>query len=110
MVRPAVSRPFWAGNFVKNPLHQVARANADEVRQFARELGLSPSARVGLRIEPERAHDRHRSPAVAPGGRARSLAPKRRWAALSPDRAFAVSDNGGQEGPGIAPSCCIIPS
>jgi P27 family predicted phage terminase small subunit len=42
---------------VKNPLHQVVRDNADEVRQFARELGLSPSARVGLRIEPERAHD-----------------------------------------------------
>ena len=39
-------------NLVKNPLHQVARDNADEVRQFARELGLSPSARVGLRIEP----------------------------------------------------------
>ena len=45
------------GNLVKNPLHQVARDNADEVRQFARELGLSPSARVGLRIEPERALD-----------------------------------------------------
>ncbi|HSW42778.1 MAG TPA: phage terminase small subunit P27 family [Patescibacteria group bacterium] len=42
---------------VKNPLHQVVRDNADEVRQFARELGLSPSARVGLRIEPERALD-----------------------------------------------------
>ena len=34
---------------MKNPLHQVARDNADEIRQFARELGLSPSARVGLR-------------------------------------------------------------
>jgi P27 family predicted phage terminase small subunit len=34
------------GNLVKNPLHQVARDNADEIRQFARELGLSPSARV----------------------------------------------------------------
>jgi P27 family predicted phage terminase small subunit len=45
------------GNLVKNPLHQVARDNADEVRQFARELGLSPSARVGLRIEPERSLD-----------------------------------------------------
>ena len=42
---------------VKNPLHQVARDNADEVRQFARELGLSPSARVGLRIERERSAD-----------------------------------------------------
>ena len=45
------------GNLVKNPLHQVARDNADEVRQFARELGLSPSARVGLRIERERSAD-----------------------------------------------------
>ena len=45
------------GNLVKNPLHQVARDNADEVRQFARELGLSPSARVGLRIERERSLD-----------------------------------------------------
>jgi P27 family predicted phage terminase small subunit len=42
---------------VKNPLHQVTRDNADEVRQFARELGLSPSARVGLRIERERSLD-----------------------------------------------------
>lgn len=45
------------GNLVKNPLHQVARDNADEIRQFARELGLSPSARVGLRIEREHALD-----------------------------------------------------
>ncbi|HSW42473.1 MAG TPA: phage terminase small subunit P27 family [Patescibacteria group bacterium] len=45
------------GNLVKNPLHQVARDNADEVRQFARELGLSPSARVGLRIDQARALD-----------------------------------------------------
>ena len=45
------------GELVKNPLHQVARDNADEIRQFARELGLSPSARVGLRIERERALD-----------------------------------------------------
>jgi len=43
------------GNLVKNPLHQVARDNADEIRQFARELGLSPSERVGLRIEREQA-------------------------------------------------------
>ena len=45
------------GELVKNPLHQVVRDNADELRQFARELGLSPSARAGLRIEPERALD-----------------------------------------------------
>jgi P27 family predicted phage terminase small subunit len=45
------------GNLVKNLLHQVARDNADEVRQFARELGLSPSARVGLRIDQARSLD-----------------------------------------------------
>lgn len=36
---------------VKNPLHQVVRDNADAVRLFARELGLSPSARAGLRMQ-----------------------------------------------------------
>ena len=36
------------GELVKNPLHQIVRDNADEVRQFARELGLTPAARVGL--------------------------------------------------------------
>jgi P27 family predicted phage terminase small subunit len=45
------------GELVKNPLHQVVRDNADEIRQFARELGLSPSARVCLRIEREHALD-----------------------------------------------------
>jgi P27 family predicted phage terminase small subunit len=40
------------GELVKNPLHQVVRDNADAVRLFARELGLSPSARAGLRVEP----------------------------------------------------------
>jgi len=45
------------GELVKNPLHQIVRDNADEIRQFARELGLSPSARAGLRIEPEQAGD-----------------------------------------------------
>jgi P27 family predicted phage terminase small subunit len=56
-VRPVGANHPADGNLVKNPLHQVARDNADEVRQFARELGLSPSARVGLRIEPGRALD-----------------------------------------------------
>jgi P27 family predicted phage terminase small subunit len=37
---------------VKSPLHQVVRDNADAVCLFARELGLSPSARAGLRVEP----------------------------------------------------------
>ena len=45
------------GELVKSPLHQVVRDNADEIRQFARELGLSPSARAGLRIESDRAFD-----------------------------------------------------
>ncbi len=51
---PIVTRD---GNLVKNPLHQVARDNADEIRQFARELGLSPSARAGLRIDQSRSLD-----------------------------------------------------
>jgi P27 family predicted phage terminase small subunit len=42
---------------VKNPLHQVIRDDGDQIRLFARELGLSPSARAGLRVEPEHAHD-----------------------------------------------------
>ena len=39
------------GNFVKNPLHQIVRDNADAVKKYARELGLTPAARVGLRSE-----------------------------------------------------------
>jgi len=39
------------GNFVKNPLHQIVRDNADAVKKYARELGLTPAARVGLRGE-----------------------------------------------------------
>ena len=39
------------GDLVKNPLHQIVRDNADLLRQFARELGLTPSARTGLRVE-----------------------------------------------------------
>lgn len=38
------------GELVKNPLHQIVRDNADLMRQFARELGLTPSARTGLRV------------------------------------------------------------
>ena len=41
------------GGLVKNPLHQVIRDDSDQIRLFARELGLSPSARVGLHAEPE---------------------------------------------------------
>ena len=40
------------GDLVKNPLHQIVRDERDAVRLFARELGLSPSARAGLRVEP----------------------------------------------------------
>jgi P27 family predicted phage terminase small subunit len=39
------------GQLVKNPLHQVIRDNADQVRVLARELGLSPAARVNLQME-----------------------------------------------------------
>ena len=38
-----------AGEYVKNPLHQIVRDNADAVKKYARELGLTPAARVGLR-------------------------------------------------------------
>ena len=37
------------GELVRNPLHQVVRDNAVLVRALARELGLTPAARVGLR-------------------------------------------------------------
>src|SRR3954452_14152125 len=40
------------GTIVKNPLHQVVRESADQVRLFARELGLSPAARANLQIRP----------------------------------------------------------
>lgn len=45
------------GELVKNPLHQVVRDNRDAIRLFARELGLSPSARAGLHVEPEHRND-----------------------------------------------------
>lgn len=34
---------------VKNPLHQIVRDNADLMRQMARELGLTPAARSGIK-------------------------------------------------------------
>jgi P27 family predicted phage terminase small subunit len=37
-----------SGELVKNPLHQIVRDNADLIRLYARELGLTPSARSGL--------------------------------------------------------------
>ncbi len=36
------------GDLVKNPLHQLVREDARLMRDLARELGLSPSAREGL--------------------------------------------------------------
>jgi phage terminase small subunit len=39
------------GLLVKNPLHQIVRDNADAIKKYARELGLTPAARVGLRGE-----------------------------------------------------------
>lgn len=45
---PLLSRD---GELVKNPLHQVVRDNADAIRLFARELGLSPSARAGMHMQ-----------------------------------------------------------
>jgi len=39
-----------SGDLIKNPLHQIVRDSRDAVRLFARELGLSPSARAGLDI------------------------------------------------------------
>jgi P27 family predicted phage terminase small subunit len=42
----------FGGAMVKNPLHQIVRESAEQVRAFARELGLTPSARAGLKVEP----------------------------------------------------------
>jgi len=38
------------GDFAKNPLHQIVRDDAHLVLSLARELGLSPGARAGLRV------------------------------------------------------------
>ena len=45
------------GELVKNPLHQIVRDNAVLVRALARELGLTPAARVGLRGHGEMERD-----------------------------------------------------
>jgi len=39
------------GRVAKNPLHQVVRDNADQMRMWARELGLTPAARASLQLE-----------------------------------------------------------
>ena len=49
----AAGRGARRGELVKNPLHQIVRDNAVLVRAFARELGLTPAARVGLRTGDE---------------------------------------------------------
>jgi len=43
-------------DLVRNPLHQVVRDNADLVKLFARELGLTPAARVSLTV-PDRTQE-----------------------------------------------------
>jgi P27 family predicted phage terminase small subunit len=45
---PVVSRD---GAVVKNPVYSQARDAAAEVRLWAREFGLTPSARAGIRVE-----------------------------------------------------------
>ncbi len=45
------------GLWVKNPLHQIVRDNAQLVRQFGRELGFLPSARESLTTKDEKDAD-----------------------------------------------------
>ncbi len=45
------------GELVKNPLHQIVRDNADLLRAFARELGLTPSTRAGMTGQPREQRD-----------------------------------------------------
>jgi P27 family predicted phage terminase small subunit len=40
-----------SGDLIANPLDRVTRGWADQIRLFARELGLTPSARAGLHME-----------------------------------------------------------
>jgi P27 family predicted phage terminase small subunit len=40
-----------ARGLTKNPLHQVVRDNAEQVRMWAHELGLTPAARAALRMD-----------------------------------------------------------
>ena len=42
------ARPRARRELVRNPLHQIVRDNAVLLRGFARELGLTPSARSGV--------------------------------------------------------------
>ena len=54
-----IIRGARTGELIKNPLHQIVRDNAALVLSLARELGLTPSARSGLRAPTQ----------AAPGGR-----------------------------------------
>ena len=44
-----------SGDIVKNPSWQIVREARDQMRLYAREFGLSPSAQSGLSVEPEQA-------------------------------------------------------
>lgn len=46
-----------SGELVKNPLHQLVRDNADLVRAFGGELGLTPASRTRLTGTGQREHD-----------------------------------------------------
>jgi P27 family predicted phage terminase small subunit len=48
---PPVVRHGESGILVKNPAYSQARDAAIEVRMFAREFGLTPSARAGIRVD-----------------------------------------------------------
>jgi len=50
----ALVRGARGRDLVKSPLHQIVREERDAIRLLARELGLSPSARAGLRIDTSR--------------------------------------------------------
>ena len=45
------------GELVRSPLHQIMRDNASLLLLFARELGLTPSARSGIRAPSQPASD-----------------------------------------------------
>jgi len=54
----ATSQPLVRGQgnlLVRNPMHLVVRDNADLIKTWARELGLSPAARAGLQ-SPEKSN------------------------------------------------------
>jgi P27 family predicted phage terminase small subunit len=40
------------GERVRNPWAMIVRANAEQVRQFARELGIGPASRASLQVDP----------------------------------------------------------